>query len=153
MDDQRAMNAKMIEQIRQDPVLPAEEGRPAVRVASVPGRRSGLPRPFPVAVTRFDGLLHLCSHSRRADWVRNLLAAGRCVLERDGEYRVELLGDDEAAVVVARYLPVAGFEPADLAFTIGAAAAEIRPHVTRFAVFRLHPDARSRQASSWSRLR
>jgi len=143
--DWREMAARAIEDIRAAPVQPYREGVPARRVVRVDGRRTGRPRPFGINVTRVGGRLYLCSSIRRRDWVRNLLAAGRCTIERDGpdgtdtDYSAVLVEGTEAAEVLATYLPQAGFEDPELPFAVDAPIAEIAPHTTTTAVFRLGP--------------
>lgn len=137
----REINVTMVARIRQDSPRPYQEGRPVARVIVVPCRRTGLPRRFPISVNQFDGRLYLCSSSRDVDWARNLLAAGSGHVEGDEPAeRFPVLADgDETAEVIAKYLPVAGFEPDDLPYAIGAPVEEIRPHTARVAVFRLDP--------------
>ncbi|MEV5708757.1 nitroreductase/quinone reductase family protein [Actinoallomurus sp. NPDC052274] len=143
--DWRALNAQAISRLRENAPGPYREGRPVPRVISVVGRRSGRPRPFPVNITPVDGRLYLCSATRRRDWVRNLLAAGRCTVERDGphgadtDYVPVLVEGEEAARVMATYLPQAGYEDPQLPFAIDAPVEQITPHTTAIAVFRLDP--------------
>ncbi|MFC4908202.1 hypothetical protein [Actinomadura gamaensis] len=143
--DRRAAAARAIEDVRAAPVQPYEEGRPALRVVNVPGRRSGEPRPFGVNVTAIDGRLYLCSAVRRRDWVRNLVAAGACTVERDGpggtdaRYTATLVEGPEAARALAVYLPQAGYADPELPFPVDASEAEILPHTASTTVFRLDP--------------
>ena len=119
MDSQaawREMSRQAIDQIRSTPPPPYGEGKPVRRVIVVAGRRSGRPRPFGINVTQVSGRLYLCSATRRRDWVRNLLHAGRCTIERDGpdgtgtEYTAVLVEGTEAARVLATCLPQSGYQ-------------------------------------------
>ncbi|WP_433465172.1 hypothetical protein [Spirillospora sp. CA-128828] len=141
----REMAVRAIEDIRATPVQPYREGAPVRRVIRVRGRVTGQPRPFGINVTRVGGGLYLCSAIRHRDWVRNLLGAGRCTVERDGpdgtdaDYAAVLVEGAEAAAVLATYLPQAGYQDPELPFPIGAPIADITPHTTVTAVFRLDP--------------
>lgn len=144
--DWRAAAAKAIEDVRAAPVQPYREGTPSVRVVNVPGRRSGEPRPFGINVTMLDGRLYLCSAIRRRDWVRNLVAAGACTIERDAPdgtdaaYTATLLEGPEAARALAVYLPQAGYVDPELPFAVDATVEEIVPHTASTTVFRLDPE-------------
>jgi deazaflavin-dependent oxidoreductase (nitroreductase family) len=48
-----------------------------IRVLTVPGRTSGAPRPTPVSPLRVDGREFVIAALPRADWARNVRAAGR----------------------------------------------------------------------------
>ncbi|GLY83041.1 hypothetical protein [Actinoallomurus iriomotensis] len=138
---------KMIDRLRAEPVEPYADGRPVPRVIDVVGRRSGEPRPFGVNVTALDGRLYVCSATRARDWVRNLVAAGRCRVERDGpggadtERRPVMVEGNEAARVLATYLPQVEYRDPLLPFAPDAPVEEILPHVGRTAVLRLDPAA------------
>lgn len=142
---QREAAAAMIEQLRAQKPEPYHEHRPVPRVIDVVGRRSGLPRAFGVNVTAVDGHLYVCSSTRARDWVRNLLAAGHCRIERDGpdggdtERRVVLVEGRQAARVLATYLPQAGYRDPLLPFEPDAPVEEIQRHVQHTAVLRLEP--------------
>ncbi len=135
----------MLEELRGSPVVPYAEGRPAARVVMVTGRRSGQPRPFGVNVTTVDGRHYACSATRERAWVRNLLAAGRCRIERDGAdgsdtERVPVLVDGpEAARVLSIYLPQAGFRDPVLPYDLDAPVEEISRHLDHTAVIRFDP--------------
>jgi hypothetical protein len=137
----RERNAHMIDRIRGGDPDPYQEGRHVLRVVSVPGRVTGAPRPWPIAITQVDGRHYVSAPNRRRDWVRNLLAAGACHVERDErpERRAVLVEDDEAAVAVATYLGALGRPSTMWPFPSDAPAAEIRRHVGEIAVFRLDP--------------
>jgi hypothetical protein len=132
---------KMIEHLRAQPVEPYADGRPVARVIDVVGRRSGAARPFGVNVTALDGRLYVCS----ATWARDLVAAGRCRVERDGpggadtERRPVMVEGHEAARVLATYLPQVEYRDPLLPFASDAPVEEILPHVGRTAVLRLDP--------------
>jgi deazaflavin-dependent oxidoreductase (nitroreductase family) len=48
-----------------------------VHVLTVPGRRSGEPRPTPVSLLTVDGHRYVVAALPRGDWARNVRAAGR----------------------------------------------------------------------------
>ncbi|TDD66962.1 hypothetical protein E1293_38545 [Actinomadura darangshiensis] len=143
--DYREMMARAIEDIRAEPVQPYREGAPVRRVIRVRGRTTGRPRRFGINVTQVGGHLYLCSAIRRRDWVRNLIAAGRCTVERDGpdgadtDHASVLIEGAEAAAVLATYLPQAGYQDPELPFAVDAPITDITPHTTTTAVFRLDP--------------
>lgn len=147
--ERRQFNAMMVERIRAQPPQPYREATPVLRVITVPGRRSGLPRPFPISVTQFNGNRYVCASSRNRDWVRNLTAAGRCRVEGDepADYTSVLVDVDEAAEVLSRYLHISGYHADDLPFDYGAPVEEIRQHIDCTAVFRLDLVVRRRSAS------
>lgn len=141
--DRRAMAARAMLDIRARPAEPYGEGRPVRRVIQVPGRRTGRIRPFGINVTQVAGGLYVCAPSRRRDWVRNLLAAGKCTVERDGPdggdtvYTATLVEGPEAARALATYVPLTGYAHPELPFALDATAEEILPHTTTTGVFRL----------------
>lgn len=145
MDSQATWREQAIQSIRRAPAQPYREGGPARRVVVVAGRHSGCPRPFGINITQVGGKLYLCSATRRRDWVRNLLHAGRCTVEGDGpdgaaEYVPVLIEGTEAARVLATYLPQSGYQDPELPFPADASAEQITPHTTATAVIRLdHP--------------
>lgn len=147
MDARRAMALRALQDIRATPVVPYGEGRPVRRVVRVRGRRTGLPRPFGINVTRVGGGLYVCAPTRRRDWVRNLLSAGRCAVERDGPdgadapYTATLVEGREAARALATYVPLTGYAGPELPFALDASLEEILPHTAATAVFRLDPVA------------
>jgi deazaflavin-dependent oxidoreductase (nitroreductase family) len=84
-------------------------GRPGARAALIrhTGRTSGRPYGTPVTATpTADGFLIALPYGRRADWVRNVLAAGGATLVRDGvEYTVtdpEVVG---MSAVASHFVP------------------------------------------------
>lgn len=151
---QRAAAVEMLGRLRAQRVEPYREGSPVPRVIVVPGRRTGEPRPFGVNVTRIDGRLYICAATRARDWVQNLLAAGRCRVERDGvtgrdTVRTSVLVDGrEAARALATYLPHVEYRDPLLPFDPDAAVGEIERHVDQVAVFRLDPAAPRTQDES-----
>jgi deazaflavin-dependent oxidoreductase (nitroreductase family) len=134
-----------IAHLRAQPVEPYRDRHPVPRVVDVTGRRSGMPRPFGVNVTAIDGHLYICSATRDRDWVRNLLAAGRCRVERDGlggehtERAPIMVEGPEAARALATYLPHLDYRDPQLPFEPDAPLDEIERHVGKAAVFRLDP--------------
>jgi hypothetical protein len=137
----RERNQLMMGKIRADEPKPYAEGRYVLRVVSVPGRTSGEPRPWPIAITQFNGHRYVCAPNRQRDWVRNLLATGRCDIERDDvpAHWAVLIEGDEAARVVATYLGVLSRPSTMWPFPADAPASEIREHTHEIAVFRLEP--------------
>jgi hypothetical protein len=132
-------NEFMMAKIRSDGAVPYREGGYVLRVLSVPGRVSGLPRSWPIAVVQVGGLHYLCAPNRRRQWVRNLLAAGWCEVEGEGRRDVRLLEDDGAAEVVSTYLRALGRPSTMWPFASDAPVSEIRGHLSEIAVFRLEP--------------
>ena len=138
----RERNQFMITRIRSaEAPDPYREGGYVLRVLSVPGRVTGQPRAWPIAVVQLQGQRYICAPNRRRDWVRNLLAAGWCTLEGDEPARqtATLAEDDEAAQAVAVYLGALGRTSPEWPFPGGAPAAVIRQHLEQIAVFRLAP--------------
>lgn len=145
MTSQSSWSERAIATIRSAPAPPYAEGKPVRRVVVVVGRRSGQPHPFGINVSQIGGTLYLCSATRRRDWVRNLIHARRCIVERDGpdnadtEYTPVLIEGDEAANVLATYLPQSGYQDPELPFSPDAPADQIVPHTATTAVIRLDP--------------
>ena len=133
----------MMSKIRTDGPAPYQESRYVLRVLSVPGRKSGEPRPLPIAVPMVEGERYLCAPNRRRDWVRNLLAAGECEIEGDPQprHRAVLVEDDSAAQAVHTYLLSLGRPSPEWPFPSGAPVPEIAKHLAEIAVFRLEPIA------------
>lgn len=119
-----------------------------MRMLTLPGRTTGLPRTNPVDLFQHDGRYFLvATHTAQAAWVRNLRAAGSGELTR-GRNRVTFtavqLQDDQAAVILKNVIgarmarPVAGFV---LRQTIGiepdASLGEYRRITTDHPVFEL----------------
>ena len=139
--DWRKRAARTMADIRATPTEPYREGKPVRRVISVPGRRTGQPRPFGMNVIQVDGHLYVCSATRKRDWVRNLVIAGGCTVERDGDadYTATMIEGVEAARAMATYLVEERQRDLDLPFPIDATIEEITPHTATVAVIRLDP--------------
>jgi hypothetical protein len=138
----RERNQFMIARIRSaDTPDPYREDGYVLRVVSVPGRVTGQPRSWPIAVVQREGQRYLCAPNRRRDWVRNLLAAGWCTVEGDDPARqaATLSEDDAAAQAVAAYLGALGRASTMWPFPSDSPAATIREHLSEIAVFRLTP--------------
>ncbi|MGD0558222.1 MAG: hypothetical protein ABSA93_24980 [Streptosporangiaceae bacterium] len=135
----RERNQFMMDKIRADGPAPYQEGRYVLRVVSVTGRKTGQPRPWPIAIQMVAGDRYLCAPNRRRDWVRNLLAAGECEIEGDlvPRHRAVLVEDDTAATAVHAYLSALGRASDEWPFPVGTSVPEIAKHVTEIAVFRL----------------
>ncbi|MGH9918025.1 MAG: hypothetical protein ACRD6W_04015 [Nitrososphaerales archaeon] len=71
--------------------------------------------------------------------------AKRCTVERDGrdntntDYTPVLIECEEAAKVLATYLPQSGYQDPELPFSPDAPADQITLHTTTTAVIRLDP--------------
>jgi hypothetical protein len=140
----RERNQFMIARIRSaDPPDPYREGGYVLRVLSVPGRSTGEPRSWPIAVVQRQGQRYVCAPNRRRDWVRNLLAAGSCTVEGDDPARqaATLSEDDDAAQAVSVYLAALGRPSTMWPFPSDSPAATIREHLDEIAVFRLTPES------------
>jgi hypothetical protein len=141
----RERNDFMLARIRSAEPEPYREDGYVLRVLTTPGRRTGRPRSWPIAVIPRDGQRYICGPNRRRDWVRNLLAAGWCTVEGDEPARhdVALIESPEAADVVADYLRALGRPSTMWPFPSDAPVAEIRKYLPEIAVFRLQPGATS----------
>jgi deazaflavin-dependent oxidoreductase (nitroreductase family) len=77
----------------------------AAATLEVVRRKTGTLQRVPVNVLDLAGHRYLVSMRGQAHWVRNLRAAGRCVLRERGRRRtyaaVELSGDERASVITA----------------------------------------------------
>jgi len=114
----------------------------------VRGRRSGRLYATPVDVLSHAGRRYLVAPRGEAQWVRNARASGRVALKRGArleEFRLRPVTDaekpdllkaylDRFRLTVQRYFPVRAGSPVE-AFA---------PHVARYPVFELLPDAAAR---------
>jgi deazaflavin-dependent oxidoreductase (nitroreductase family) len=76
------------------------------QVLTVPGRKSGAPRPTPVTPFTLDGRLYTVAGFPGADWARNARAAGTGTLSRGRKSRrvkIIELSADEARPVLRAY--------------------------------------------------
>jgi len=135
----RDRNQQMLERIRSQDPQPHREGYYALRVLTVAGRTTGEPRAVPIALMQLDGVQYVCSPDRRRDWVRNLLAAGKCTVEPDEhEPRNALLVEDEVgATAVARYLARLPRVSEEWPFPGDAPPEQVLPYMGQIAVFQL----------------
>lgn len=135
----RDRNQQMLQRIRSQAPQPHREGHYALRVMTVEGRTSGKPRSVPIALMQLDGIQYVCSPDRRRDWVRNLLAAGRCLVEPDEhEVRQALLVEDaRGAAAVARYLGRLPRVSDEWPFPGDAPPGRVLPFMRQIAVFQL----------------
>lgn len=139
--DMTERNQNMLERIRTQEPQPHREGHYALRVMTVVGRTSGKPRAVPIALMQLDGIHYVCSPDRRRDWVRNLLAAGRCVVEPD-EYDTRtavLVEDAAAAAAVSHYLGQLPHVSDEWPFPGDAPPEQALPFMQQIAVFQLIP--------------
>ncbi|HEY6408655.1 MAG TPA: nitroreductase/quinone reductase family protein [Ktedonobacteraceae bacterium] len=89
---QSIMNAIFIRMVRMDLI-------PGAHLISVPGRKSGVMRTTPLFVLRHEGHRWLVAGFEQADWVKNLRAAGWCVLIHDRrQERVAVIEVEEPEV-------------------------------------------------------
>ena len=139
----RERNQAVLARIRAEQVQPHREGGYVLRVLSVPGRRTGKPQTWPIAVIQWRGQYYICAPNRRRDWVRNLLAAGWCTVEGEQPARHEatLTETPEAAEAVAAYLGSLQRRSPSSAwpFPRDAPAGQVRQHLSEIAVFQLTP--------------
>lgn len=137
--DPRDVNAMMIARISGKPRQPHREGRYALRVLEVRGRRTGQARQVPIAVTQVSGQRYLTAPNRERQWVRNILASGECRIVDGGPARAVLVEGEEAAGVIKIYLTVLDLPFATVAFPVGPGEPieRIAGHTRQTAVFRL----------------
>ncbi|WP_410630935.1 nitroreductase family deazaflavin-dependent oxidoreductase [Amycolatopsis sp. cmx-4-83] len=135
----RDRNLQVLERIRSQDPQPHREGYYALRVLAVTGRTSGKPHAVPIALVQLDGVQYVCSPDRRRDWVRNLLAAGRCTVAPDEhETRNALLVEDAAgAAAVAQYLRRLPRVSDEWPFPGDAPPEQVLPFMRQIAVFQL----------------
>ncbi|MDR7276941.1 nitroreductase/quinone reductase family protein [Catenuloplanes atrovinosus] len=105
----------------------------------VTGRRSGRPIPVPVVVATVDGERYLVSMlGERANWVRNVRAAGGRAVLRRGRREPVLLTEVPAArrpPILRRYLRLAPGARPHLPITAETSEAELRTVAEGFPVF------------------
>lgn len=93
----------------------------AIHVLTVPGRRTGAPRPTPVSPMTVDGHRYVVAALGDADWARNARAAGRGVLShgrRRTPVTVTEVLDPEDQARVLRAFPAK--LPAGVSFFVSA---------------------------------
>jgi deazaflavin-dependent oxidoreductase (nitroreductase family) len=115
-----------------------------MRLLTVTGRTSGLPRTTPVVPVRNDGDVWVVSPFGDVDWVRNVRAAGRLELHRGGErttYTARELAPTEATPVLRDYLamPSERFVRRDFEVTKASSDEAIAAEAHRHPVFALTP--------------
>jgi hypothetical protein len=139
--DHRDRNARIVDELRVSEPQPYTEGAYVLRALSTPGRVTGQPRAWPIAITQVQGRRFICAPNRTRDWVQNLLAAGQCEVEQDPHPRhhAVLIENDHAASVVSVYLRALGRPSPLWPFPYDADPEEIRRHTGEIAVFRLDP--------------
>ena len=89
------------------PVVGRGKGPGFMRLLTVIGRRSGLPRTTPVVPVRRDGTVWVVSPYGDVDWVRNVRAAGQLELSRGDDrisYTARELDSSDAVPVLRAYL-------------------------------------------------
>lgn len=130
--------AAMIARIRSMPEAPYTEGAYVLRVLEIPGRVSGETRQTAIAVVQRNDKHYLCGPNRTRDWVRNLLAAGKCRVSADEpEYQAGIVDAEEGAPVLDQYLTKLGRVSPEWPFQAGASTEEMAKHWDSVAVFRL----------------
>jgi deazaflavin-dependent oxidoreductase (nitroreductase family) len=115
-----------------------------MRLLTVTGRTSGLPRTTPVVPVRRDGNVWVVSPFGDVDWVRNLRGAGRLDLHRGDErttYTARELEPPEATHVLRDYLsmPSERFVRRDFEVTKSSSDEAIAAEAHRHPVFALTP--------------
>jgi deazaflavin-dependent oxidoreductase (nitroreductase family) len=79
-----------------------------IHVLTVPGRKSGAPRPTPVSPLTVDGRRYVVAGLPEGDWARNVRAAGRGELahgRRKQAVTLEEVGDHDVRAQVMRAFP------------------------------------------------
>jgi hypothetical protein len=137
----RVRNHTMLEKVRSGTPAPYQEGRYVLRALAVAGRTTGQQRAVPIAVVQVDSSHYVCAPNRQRDWVRNLMAAGTCVIEGDAvpQHQATLVEDAHAAGVVNLYLTALGRVSGEWPFPGDAAPEVIERYVGEIAVFWLDP--------------
>lgn len=125
------------------PVQPYREGECALRVVSMRGRRPGVVRRVPLAVTVLAGQRYVCAPDRRRDWVVNLTAAGRCLVHGDipPVARSVWVSGEAAARVIVAYLSASEHGQGGWPFAADASMEDVSAYLDRVAVFRLESGA------------
>jgi deazaflavin-dependent oxidoreductase (nitroreductase family) len=136
------MNRGVVERLRAAGPMPLMQDTYALRVVRTTGRRSGQPRPVPLAVVHHDGRHYLVAPDARRDWVANLDAHPRCAVEAGGgaeEVEARRISGRPAAAVVAAYAVATTGGPVRAAFpfTDDAGLDEVESVLDRMAVFEL----------------
>jgi deazaflavin-dependent oxidoreductase (nitroreductase family) len=120
-------------------------GKEGPVVLTVPGRTSGRPRSTPITPMTIDGMRYVVGGFPKADWVRNVRAAGEATLthgRRDEQVRVVEISADEARPLL-RQFPV--LVPSGVSFmkrsglVTDGTPEEFEALAGRCAVFRLDP--------------
>jgi deazaflavin-dependent oxidoreductase (nitroreductase family) len=120
-------------------------GKEGPVVLTVPGRTSGRPRSTPITPMTVDGTRYVVGGFPKADWVRNVRAAGEATLTHgrsDEQVRVVEISADEARPLL-RQFPV--LVPSGVSFmkrsglVTDGAPEEFEALAGRCAVFRLDP--------------
>jgi deazaflavin-dependent oxidoreductase (nitroreductase family) len=109
----------------------------------VRGRRSGKPRSSPVAIATVDGQRYLVSMlGPRAEWVKNVVAAGgEAVLRHGRRERVRLIAlpPEERAPVLREYVRIARSGRRHFPVERDAPLEEFAAIAERYPVFRIDP--------------
>jgi deazaflavin-dependent oxidoreductase (nitroreductase family) len=124
-----------------------------IRILTVPGRRTGVPRSTPVSPLTVDGGQYIVAGLAQGDWARNVRAAGHADLARGRRHaavRLTEVTDPGLSAQVMRAFPaeVPGGVPmfVRLGLVQGADPAQFAAAAPRFAVFRIDPAAADRCA-------
>jgi deazaflavin-dependent oxidoreductase (nitroreductase family) len=109
----------------------------------VPGRRSGLPRQFPLGMVDVDGQWYLVSMlGERSNWVQNVRAAGGAATIRHGravQCRLVEVPVSDRPAIIRRYLKVAPGGRPHIPVDRRAPVAEFAAVAARYPVFRVVP--------------
>ncbi|PWJ54913.1 protein of unknown function [Quadrisphaera granulorum] len=140
--DAAQSNAAMADKILTMPVQPLIDGRYAVRVLEVRGRRTGTWHRVPIAVVQVHGRRYVLSPRADRPWALNLAANPACaLLSADGRqdavaHRAE---PEEAVAALRLYLSQLRWAQDQFPFSARATDDEIRARLTDVAVYRLEP--------------
>ncbi len=107
---------------------------------TVAGRKTGLPRTTPVAVTTIEGERWLVSPYGVVDWARNARAAGKVTLRRGGSVEtvgVIEVGPEEAGPVLKEYVEKIKIVRPYFDAAPGAPAEDFAAEASRHPVFRI----------------
>jgi deazaflavin-dependent oxidoreductase (nitroreductase family) len=127
--------------------IAAAAGLPPKRQVTleVRGRRTGRLLSFPVVVADYEGERYLVSMlGDKANWVRNVRAAGGRVVLRHGHRQAVLLEEVDPHVrapILRRYLQLAPGARAHIPVDRRAPLAEFEPIAAKYPVFRVRADS------------
>ncbi len=136
-------NASMAARILTMPVQPYQDGGYVLRVARIPGRRTGQVHQVPLAVVTAGGQNFLISPRVSRQWARNLVLHPACeIVSAAGsiKYLARPATPAQALSVLRLYLGQLGWAAAQFPFTVDDSDATILARLDQAAVFRLDHD-------------